>query len=320
MFIPFSLGAQGSGTGTAPAQAGAGANAAARIAVGDPALAERLTEGLLSRAAHHMSEAASAGGFGPWAHLILVAAALGAVSLFWFALRHAVLLSYLLAQPARPIDGLGIGLGLGVTNTLFGMAVGVAAHYVLEVETAAAVGELLPSLGLVSGAAGMIVGVVLLVRKAGTTLRDIKHFREYRLLGRLGRVSRTIPGHEHDPASKMVEDERRKLMAEEESKPILRPLLVLAAVRPSLGAAALVVLGARAERLSGGLIAAGVGGVGLCVFLALVLIVLVLARERLFELLAVHFGRAVNSTIELVAAIALLALSAVPLTAGLSFG
>jgi hypothetical protein len=34
----------------------------------------------------------------------------------------------------------------------------------------------------------------------------------------------------------------------------------------------------------------------------------------------VHFGRAVNSTIELVAAIALLALSAVPLTAGLSFG
>jgi hypothetical protein len=118
----------------------------------------------------------------------------------------------------------------------------------------------------------------------------------------------------------MVEDERRKLMAEEESKPILRPLLVLAAVRPSLGAAALVVLGARAESLSGGLIAAGVGGVGLCVFLALVLIVLVLARERLFELLAVHFGRAVNSTIELVAAIALLALSAVPLTAGLSFG
>jgi ABC-type nickel/cobalt efflux system permease component RcnA len=219
-----------------------------------------------------------------WLRLLPFALLYGIVHTALLGPRKLLLVSYFLAEDARPVQGLVAGAAVAVLQVGLAAAVILLSGTGLERPTA--------WLGRASGIIAAAVGIVVLVLRAVEYFRTRGDWIEQKYISKLLPVDKRIDPDNEDPAVQLAVAHARKLRRRRRMDAPWLPAIILAGGVPSPGAAAALSFSIETGVPLAAFAAVALVAVGTAVVLAIISVVTIVAKERLVDVLssrAAHF-------------------------------
>jgi ABC-type nickel/cobalt efflux system permease component RcnA len=248
---------------------------------------------------------------GLWLRLLPLALLYGAAHAALVGNRKLLLVSYFLAEDARPAQGVRAGVVLGLVQV--GLAAGIVliARYMMETGVA---GVLSATAGRLAAATGIIaaaVGLLVLVFRIIEYLRTRGDWVEQKYISRLLPVDKRIDPDNEDPAVHLAVAHARQLRRRRRSDAPWLPAIMLAGIAPSPGGAAALSYAIGRGAPLAGLATVALMAVGAAVVLALVSVITIVAKERLVDVLPSRAAHFTHLGLEVAGAVGLIVLGVV---------
>ncbi|SIQ34665.1 ABC-type nickel/cobalt efflux system, permease component RcnA [Alkalispirochaeta americana] len=202
--------------------------------------------------------------------------------------RKVLLVSYFMAETARPLTGLIAGFSLAAVHAGAAVLVVLGAYFLVETSLSATVAQASMAIHLTTSVLVLLVGLVMLVLK----IREARHGHG------------EDHGHEEDHGSGCGCQGTAQGDRPDSSRKLL-PVIVLSGLVPCPGSSMIMIFALSVGVLALGLIAVGAFAVGMALSLSGVCIATIFVKERIHLLLESRRGHSLHHGIEIGSAAAM---------------
>lgn len=245
---------------------------------------------------------------GSWLRLLPFALLYGAAHAVLVGNRKLLLVSYFLAEDARPGQGVRAGVVVGAVQVALAAGVVLIAHYVMETGVAGALSATAGRLAVATGIIVAAVGLVVLVFRIVEYLRTRGDWVEQKYISRLLPVDKRIDPDNEDPAVHLAVAHARQLRRRRRSDAPWLPAIMLAGIAPSPGGAAALSYAIGRGAPLAGFATVALMAVGTAAVLALVSVITIVTKERLIDVLPSRAAHFTHLGLEVAGAVGLIAL------------
>ncbi|NBB90391.1 MAG: hypothetical protein GVY23_04180 [Spirochaetes bacterium] len=249
-----------------------------------------------------------------WLLTLLYGAVYGTLQAVFVGHRKLLLLSYFLAEDARPMQGMLAGTAVAFLQV--GIAVGVVflARFVLDTDAATMAADTVAWLRPATGALMAVLAAVLLVLRGIEYLRTREDWHEEKHISKLRPLDKRIDPNNEDPAVQLAVAHARKLRRRRHAEAPWLPVVIIAALAPSPSAVAATSYALGIGSPAVALVASAAVFVGLAVTLIALSVVTIVVKERLIDALGSRAAHFTHFGIEVAGAAAMLVLGGLLVT------
>lgn len=268
-------------------------------------------QALLSAA---LERTAAAGGAGAWGMLLLYGALYGVVIAALSGHRKLLLAAYFFSEDARPGQGVLAGAAAAVLQVGTAAVIVFVAEYGRPGSSMAVLGNASSSLARITGGLIGALGLVILILRVLEYIRTRGDWHEQKYISKLRPLDKRIDPDNEDPSVQLAAAHSRQLRRRRRSEAPWLPVVILAAVAPSPGAAAMLASALGRGAAGAGLAAVAAMTLGVAGALIALSLIVILGKERLIDALGSRTAHFTHLGLEVAGALALLGLAVSLLT------